>query len=106
MVFRKTQGTKPQDLILGVLLDFRYKEMKENAICNAKSTTTYTTSFSPCSTSSRFQLFFPTNHPPKPKTSAVLTILILVPHNAITIDTTSTVSSTAAPTMNLGQKIL
>jgi hypothetical protein len=57
-------------------------------------------------TSNHSQLFFPTNHPPKPKTSAVLNILILVPHNAITIDTTSTVSSTAAPTMNLGQKIL
>ena len=98
---------KPQNLILDVLLDVQHKEIKEDAICNAKSTTTHTTSLSSLTqlpTTPNYSS--PTNHPPKPKTSAVLNILILVPHNAITIDTTSTVSSTAAPTMNLGQKIL
>jgi len=37
---------KPQNLILDVLLDVQHKEIKEDAICNAKSTTTHTTSLS------------------------------------------------------------
>ena len=99
---------KPQNLILDVLLDFRHKEIKRRRYmqCKIYNYPNHHLSFSSIQLPTTPNYSSPTNHPPKPKTSAVLNILILVPHNAITIDTTSTVSSTAAPTMNLGQKIL
>jgi hypothetical protein len=56
--------------------------------------------------SSRCGLTGGTAHPPNPKTSATLKILILAPHKPTKIATISTIRSDDAPSMKRGLKIL